>query len=274
MEVECRVAQVMFGPETGATPGWYPTGIAGGIGAAAAVGRLLRQDVATLANSMALAAAHASGTRGTHGAMSAYWPPAIAAGAGYSAAMLSSQGFTCPAGALSGPMGLIQMIAPRPAFDRALDGLGTAHVSEQSAAKIYPYGFISYAAISCALSLGRWSAAQGRLLERIDLHVSPTCARLGGNGAPSSAFEAQVSLACIVARVLADPDLAFAPVPENFAADHLHADLARQVNVVATPEMGNDQCRLVAPVRGQAGAEALMQAFDGIADLDDLAPLL
>lgn len=310
MEVECRVALALFGPETESAPAWYPTGIAGGIGAAAAVGRLLGQDRATLMTGMALAAAMASGTRGTHGAMSAFWPPAIAAASGYGAALLASQGFTCPAGALSGPSGLIQQIAPRPDFNRALNGLGKTHVCEAAAPKIYPYGFVAYAAISSALTLHRWPAAAGRVLKGVDLHVSPTCVRLGGNACPANSFEAQVSLACILARVLTDPGLAYTPVPEAFAADHAHADLAQRVRVIADPTLSNDQCRLTAqyedggqltvecdgapgsggnpippadvrekflrlvtPLRGADAASALMQRIGHMETLDDLAQL-
>lgn len=310
MEVECRLAIAMFGGDTGAVPGWYPTGIVGGIGAAAAAGRLLRLDVPTLITSMALAAAKASGTRGTHGAMSAFWPPAIAAEAGYRAAVMASLGYTCPAGALSGPMGLIQQIAPRPAFDQAMRGLGEDHVSAKTASKIYPYGFIAFGPINCALTLQRWKAAAGRRIDRIALHVSPTCARLGGNSLPKSSFEAQVSLACIVARVLTDPALAYAPVSEDFAADHPHADLARRVELIPEERLGDEQCkltvqyadggqltvdcdaapgsarspvgsaevrdkfrRLVTPIRGEQVTEWLMQSFDDLENLHDLTLL-
>lgn len=312
MEIECRVARALFAPEAGARAGWYPTGIAGGIGAAAATGRLLGQDPATMANSLALAASQASGTRGTHGAMSAYLPPAIAAEAGFKAALMADQGFTCPTGALDGPMGLARMIAATPAFDRALAGLGEVHVSTASAAKIYPYGFISYAVISCILCLHRWPAAEGREPERIELHVSPTCARLGANPLPQSAFDAQVSLPWIAARVLCDPALAFVPVDQDFLPyDPMVPGAARKVAVIAAPELGDEQARLEAhyagggklivdcnaapgsaanpvtpaevrakfqrlilPLRGPEATDSLLQTFDDLESLDDLARLL
>lgn len=310
MEIECRVAIAMFGPDTGAAPGWYPTGIAGGIGAAAAVGRLLGQDQATLVTAMALAATKAGGTRGTHGAMSAFWPPAIAASAGFTAALLAGRGFTCPSGALSGPSGLIQQIAPRPAFDDAVAGLGQMHVCEATAPKIYPYGFIAYAAISSALTLQRRPAAANRAMIRTELRVSPTCARLGGNARPANSSQAQVSLAWIVARVLSDPGLAHETVPETFVADHPHAELARRITVMADDALANDQCcltvhyadggqlmvecnaapgsarspvssaevqqkflRLVTPLCGADKAATLMQRMDQMETLNDLAQL-
>jgi 2-methylcitrate dehydratase PrpD len=307
MEVECRIAIAMFGRDTGAANGWYPTGLAGGIGAAAAVGRLLGQEEATLATSMALAAAKAAGTRGTHGAMSAYWPPAVAAEAGYSAAMMADLGFTCSHGALSGSAGVIQQIAPSPDVEAALAGLGSVHLCETTACKIYPYGFITYAAISCALSLGKWREARDRRLVRLRLHVSPTCARLGGKQIPMIASEAHVSLAYVVARVLSDPELAFAPVPEDFAPEEPFTNLAHLVDLVSDPELGNEQSRLVAeyedggrltvqcdaapgtksnpvgsgeigakflrlvtPILGKVEAESLLARFDDLEHVEDL----
>ena len=44
MEIECRLSSVIVAPGTGASGGWYITGVTGSIGAAAAVGRVLGLD--------------------------------------------------------------------------------------------------------------------------------------------------------------------------------------------------------------------------------------
>src|SRR6202023_2122887 len=69
MEIECRLSSIIVAPGTGSSGGWYITGVTGGIGAAAAVGRVLGFDRATLVSAMGLAAAQACGTRGTHASM-------------------------------------------------------------------------------------------------------------------------------------------------------------------------------------------------------------
>ena len=44
MEIECRLSSVIVAPGAGSSGGWYITGVTGGIGAAAAVGRVLGFD--------------------------------------------------------------------------------------------------------------------------------------------------------------------------------------------------------------------------------------
>lgn len=252
MEIECRLSAAMFNCGTGAATGWYPTGMAGGFGAAAAAGRLLELDAAGVETALALAASRASGTRGSHGAMTAYWPPALAAEAGFAAALMAQAGFTAGMGALSGPNGLLRQIAPTPDLDALLGGLGTQHRSEETAPKIYPYGFIAYAPIDCATR-----AAEGGEMASAVLTVSPTCAGLGGQALPSNMFEAQVALRLIVARTLADPASALRPVPEDFAVSTEDAGRAARVDLREDPALANDRARL--QVTYANGGEALFR---------------
>lgn len=308
MEIECRLAAALFGPRSGAAGGWYPTGITGGIGAAAAVGRLLGQDRDKIKISMGLAAAKASGTRGTHGAMSAYWPPAIAAEAGYSAALLAGSGFVGTISALTGKNGLIQQLAPHADLDAALAHLGDRYICETTSSKLYPYGFIAYAPIRCAIDLHEREISRGRVPSSVTLSVSPTCANLGGHALPANPFEAQVALRYIVAKVITDAEMAFEPVPDDFTVEARYADVARRIDLRTDDRLANDQCRmtvefedggnaeficmaapgnvknpisdydvrakflrLVSPIRGEAGALKLLGMIEALDELGDLS---
>ncbi|MFV0490693.1 MAG: MmgE/PrpD family protein [Pseudorhodobacter sp.] len=311
MEIECRLSAAMFNAGTGAANGWYPTGMAGGFGAAAAAGRLLGLDEGAMQAALALAACRASGIRGAHGAMSAYWPPAIAAEAGYAAALMADQGFTGSISALSGPNGLLRQVAAKPDLPAALDGLGQNHICESTAPKLYPYGFIAYAPIDCAMRLAKAAAAQGTSVATAVLSVSPTCARLGGHDLPANMFEAQVALRYIVARMLGDPAIAYTPVPDDFTIDPADAARAGLVEVRADPDLGNHQCvlqahfangdelviscdaapgsvenplpsgtiadkaqRLLITLHGEIAAAELMARLKALSDLEDLSVLL
>ena len=263
MEIECRVALALFNGDTGAATGWYPTGLAGGIGAAAATGRLLGQSEAMLQTSLALASAQASGTRGTHGAMSAYWPPAFAANAGYSAAMMSSAGFTSRIEALTGPNGMLAQIAPRPNAGVALDGLGQLDLCATTACKIFPYGFIAYAPIQCARDLH--DRTGGKDIAAMTLRVSEACAMLGGQELPANMFEAQVALRYIVAQVAIDKNAAFDPVYETFAVDPSIAALAAKINIVPVSRFSNDMCELIVTPDTQAPFTLHCKAAPGTA---------
>jgi 2-methylcitrate dehydratase PrpD len=246
MEIECRAALAMFGPGTQAMRGWYPTGIAGGIGAAAAVGHLLGFDSSRMETALGLAAARASGTRGTHGSMAAYWVPALAAESGYVAARLAEAGLSCGIASLTGANGLIRQIAPQPNVHAALEGLGERYICEMTACKPYPFGFIAHAAIKCCQDLHAQALQKGRRLSKLVLQVSPTAASLGGNPEPSSAYDAQVSLRYIAARVLCDPALAFEPVAEDFSIGNEIANTMGFISIEAWKDLEDQQCRCVA----------------------------
>src|SRR5262249_2266408 len=102
MEIECRLSTIIAAPGTGSRGGWYITGVTGGIGAAAALARALRLDRRTTVSALGLAAAQSCGVRGTHGAMACAYVPAIAAQAGFTAAMMARAGFDCGAAAVTG----------------------------------------------------------------------------------------------------------------------------------------------------------------------------
>ncbi|SER82429.1 MmgE/PrpD family protein [Psychrobacillus sp. OK032] len=246
MEIECRVALTMFGPETGAAMGWYPTGIAGGLGAAAAVGRLLGFDAARMETALGLAAARASGTRGTHGSMAAYWVPGLAAEAGYVSARLAEAGLSCGIASLTGANGLLMQVASRPNVEAGLDGLGTQHVCETTACKPYPFGFIASAVIKCCQDLHAKIQREERKLRKLVVRVSPTAAKLGGNSEPKTVFDAHVSLRYITARVLSNPASVFEPVNEDFFVSEEIAEISRCVIVEGDKTLHNEQARCLA----------------------------
>lgn len=311
MEIECRIALAMFGPKAQVPFGWYPTGLAGGIGAAAAVGHLLGFDEAQLRTAFGLAAARACGTRGTHGAMAASYVPALAAESGYVAAKLTQAGFTCDLTALSGRNGLIGLVASTPDGEAALGGLGRTFVCETTAFKAYPTGFISHAAMECCLDLHAQALQQGRRLERLEVFVSPVAHRLGGNHTPKNSFEAMVSLNYLCARVICDPDSAFEPIADAFIIPEDIARMQARITIAARDGLTDQQCRceatfsdgdvlalscsiplgsvqrplssamidrkfrrLVVPVYGEAAADDCLAALRQLRSMEDIAVLI
>ena len=75
IEIECRLSNLLLLPPAQANIGLFITGITGPIGAAAALGRLLQLDEEGMRSAIGLAAAQASGIRGTHGSMAAFFIP-------------------------------------------------------------------------------------------------------------------------------------------------------------------------------------------------------
>lgn len=223
MEVSCRMAVLMLDAKAHSASGWYPTGITGGIGAAVACGRLLKFDRDHMGQAMALAANYAAGTRGTHGSMAGSFVPAIAAGAGFQAAMLIKNGFTCSMNALTGKNGLIAQICQTPAIALASGPL------EPISCKPYPYGFIAFAPIACAMALSE----KAEQYEDVTLIVSPRVASLGFNAHPVTMYDGFVSLPYIVSRVLMAPETAYQPLPDVLTFAKGQRDLMASIRIIA-----------------------------------------
>jgi|GEM_PF-3385985 len=311
MEVECRVALALFAGKARGARGWYATGMTGGLGAAAALGRLMGLEQMQMESALGLAAAKASGTRGTHGSMAAHIVPGLAAESGFVAAGLARAGFTCGIAALTGANGLLRLVAGEPDLALASEGLGVSHVCETTACKPFPFGFIAHATIQCCLDAMASRGSDRRGIASVMLRVSPTAALLGSNPMPATVFEGHVALRYIAARVLLDPALAFEPLEDGFSVRADIAVLSKKVELVADAKLADAQAvcgitfddgtfteiccdrapgspgnpparaeteakflRLASPMIGAGRAEAWQRALGEMPDCPDISRLL
>ena len=244
MGVECRTALGFFGRNTPTSKCWYPTGVAGGMGGAVAAGQLLHLNRGQMESAIGLAAAYASGTRGTHGGMSGSWVPGIAAEAGYTSARLAENGFTAPISSLTGENGLFNAINPDAPYDKVFEGLGDRYVCETTACKPYPFGFISFAVIKCCLDMAEQLKKAGSPIDQVRLFLSSTSYDLGRNPTPANMNQAMVSLRYITARILSDPQSAYVPLEDNFVIPENVKELMEHVTLYEDKSLRNDQARL------------------------------
>jgi 2-methylcitrate dehydratase PrpD len=202
MEIECRVATAIAAPASGAHKGWYMTGLAGGIGAAAALARAMRLDHAQAVAAMGLAAVHAGGLRASHGSMAIACVPAAAARQALYAAHLARGGFSCSDIAIDGRNGLLNVIAPAAGTSGLDAGLGSTFELMNNAYKPYPCGIVIHPAIDACLEVAAAAGFRWRDVERIELEVHPDALALCWRRLPASELDAQVSLYHWVAAAL------------------------------------------------------------------------
>ncbi|HET8567374.1 MAG TPA: MmgE/PrpD family protein, partial [Candidatus Limnocylindria bacterium] len=124
-EVTMRVGNALD-PASSYERGFHPTGVAGVFGAAVAAGRLLGLDQGALVRAIGIAGTMASGSMEylADGAWTKRLNPAWAAHAGIVAAGLARTGFTGPAGALDGRLGVLRGYTDHPLPERLTDRLG------------------------------------------------------------------------------------------------------------------------------------------------------
>ena len=201
MELECRVSCALS--QGGANQGWYMTGLSGGIGAAAAVGCLLKLTHEQMVYAMGLAAIQASGTRATHGSMAITFVPGIAARDGLVAAYLAAADFSCSAIAIDGRNGLLQVLTGGHDATAILEGLGVRFEMLNNAVKPYPCGIVIHPSIDSCLKLVQQHQLKHQDIARISLRVHPDALNLCWRKQPETVLDAQVSLyhwvaACVV----------------------------------------------------------------------------
>lgn len=137
-DVMCAVGE-LIGPAESYARGFHPTGVAGILGAAAAVSRLLGLDPAQVGNALAIAANTASGSLEflADGSWTKRLNAGAAAAGGVRAARLAEAGFEAPATWLTGRDGWLRLYGDGLPADRRLElalGRGVATTS----IKLYP----------------------------------------------------------------------------------------------------------------------------------------
>lgn len=193
MELECRLSNAIAAGG-GSNLGWYMTGLSGGVGAAAAVGRLLGLSREQMIWALGLAASQASGFRATHGSMAITHVPGVAARSGLASAYMASAGFTCSDHAIDGRNGLLQVLSAKADVARLTDRLGTEYELLRNTYKPYPCGIVIHPAIDACLHLVKEKGVASSQIRRVDLRVHPDAMNLTWRKLPSTELDAQVSL--------------------------------------------------------------------------------
>jgi 2-methylcitrate dehydratase PrpD len=240
MEIECRLSNVLLLPPARAEVGWFVTGLTGPIGAAAALGRLLRLDERRMRAAIGLAATQAAGFRGTHGSMAAFLVPAHAARTGVLAAGLASRGFTCMDNVLEGGKGFVDVFGKGGSLHRAVDGLGDRFELLANAYKPYPSGIVVHPGIDACLDIA------GRLppdaaIAAVRLRVHPLALELCGRRDPRTPVEAQLSLFHWAAATLLQRAAGIGVLRQACIDDHSIGALRSRIDAIADPALERDE---------------------------------
>jgi 2-methylcitrate dehydratase PrpD len=194
IETECRLSNALVVPPARCHLGFYMTGLTGGVGAAAAVGKILGLDVQHMTWAIGIAAVQGDGFRDTHATMCSSFVPAQAARNGMIAAMLARKGFTCSDKALEAPNGFADVHAHPANLDVVTEGWGTRYETRATAYKPYPCGIFTHPSIEACLSIVKSRELDASTVDKVVLEVHPLAKTLTARPEPRSALDAQVSV--------------------------------------------------------------------------------
>lgn len=194
VELECRLCKSVSVPPAKGSMAWSGTGISGGFGAAAAVGKLMGLDTLHMRRALGIALAQASGIRAMHGTMMTPMMPAQAGQSGLKAALLAEQGFTAGLNALEGKYGFLTVFAEQADHDALAGGLGTRFEILRNTYKPYPCGIVIHPIIDACLQLRRDHGVTADRIARVAIQASPGTMALCNNRNPKDEMQAHVSL--------------------------------------------------------------------------------
>ncbi|MEI7712192.1 MAG: MmgE/PrpD family protein [Rhodospirillales bacterium] len=194
VELECRLCKAISVPPAKGSMAWSGTGITGGFGAVAAVGKLLKLDTERMRWAMGIALSQASGFRAMHGSMNASMMPAQGAPVGLRAGILAERGFTASATALEGKYGYLTVFCETPDLDALAGGLGSRFELLSNTYKAYPCGIVIQPIIDACLQLRREKGVVADGIARVYIQASPGTMALCNNRNPKDELQAHVSL--------------------------------------------------------------------------------
>jgi len=201
-ELQCRIGMMLVEPPAECGVGLSMQGLAGTIGAAIAVGKLIGLNEEAMVRCIGIAANSVCGLREAHASMGSAFTPGNAARAGMMAALLAEGGYNISPAMLEGVKGFAVSYASNPVPEVAVRELGKHWEILANAYKPYPSGFVIHPAVDAALDLTRAAGYDAAAIEKIVIAVNPLTIALCDRPHAANRRQASVSVQHWVAAAL------------------------------------------------------------------------
>lgn len=195
VEAECKLGLSVTPEHYGV--GWHITSTTGSIGAAVAVGKLLRLNVTHMQNAIGLASTQVVGMQVFFGSDTKSFHVGRAAQGGMLAALLARNGYTSALDALEAKYGWLHVVSTRENATAYFDQLGKIWEIEKNTFKPYPCGIVMHPTIDGSIQISTEMASSGlaaKDIRSIELRVNPEVLILTGKKTPKTGLEAKFSI--------------------------------------------------------------------------------
>jgi len=244
IEMECRLSKaVSVAPACGSIA-WSQTGIAGGFGAAIAVGKLLGLNKKQLTWAMGTALSQAAGFRAMHGSMNLHMMHARTAPSGIQSALLARGGFTSSEAAIDGKFGFASVFSERPNLGALTKDLGSIFELSANTYKPYPCGIVIHPIIDACLQLRSKLTQMADPIVQVQIKAYREVLTLTYRKQPKDALEAQVSVYYWAAVALLKGRAGLAELGAEFLTDASIAALQERIQVETDASMAIDQAEV------------------------------
>jgi len=246
VEVECRIADAINPRHY--QSGFHSTATMGGLGAAMAVGKILRLKEEQLIRALGIAASMASGLRENFGTMTKPLHAGRAAENGVSAALLARDGFTAATNILEARRGFFNAMAGGCDESKISGRLGAPYFMKEPgiSVKPYPSGSLSHPAQDLILDLVRQHDLGAADIEHIDVGTNSNVPNALIYPMPKTALEGKFSIPFCMAIAVLERKAGIAEFQDRKVRDKKVIELMKRVTLSVDDELerlGYDQVR-------------------------------
>jgi len=246
VEVECRIADAINPRHY--QDGFHSTATMGGIGAAMAVGKILKLKEEQLLRTLGITASMASGLRENFGTMTKPLHAGRAAENGVSAALLARDGFTAAANILEARRGFFNAMAGGCDESKISGRLGSPYFMKQPGISIKPYpsGSLSHPAQDLILDLVKAHELHADEVEHIDVGTNSNVPNALIYPMPKTALEGKFSIPFCMAIAVLEGKAGIAQFQDRKVRDRRVVDLMKRVTLYVDDDLeklGYDQVR-------------------------------
>lgn len=226
--------------------GWHITGTTGSIGAAVAVGKLMKLNEDQMAHAIGISSVQVTGLREMFGSDTKSFHPGRAAQNGLLAALCAEQGFTSSLQALEAKRGWANVVAGggTPQLQRYMAELGETWEIESNAFKPFPCGIVCHPAIDACIQLHQEIQSSGQKIEDIESvseKVHPLVVELTSKRTPKDGLEGKFSVFHGSAVGLLFGKAAPAQYADEVVRDAAVINLRDKVEIEAREELAADE---------------------------------
>jgi 2-methylcitrate dehydratase PrpD len=246
VEVECRIADAINPHHY--QSGFHSTATVGGLGAAMAVGKILRFKEEQLIRALGIAASMASGLRENFGTMTKPLHAGRAAENGVSAALLARAGFTAANNILEARRGFFNAMAGGFDVQKISGRLGSPYFMKQPGISIKPYpsGSLSHPAQDSILDLVREHDLRAADIAQIEVGTNSNVPNALIYPMPKTALEGKFSIPFCMAIAVLERKAGIAQFQDRKVRDKKVIELMKRVTLYVDDELeklGYDQVR-------------------------------
>ncbi|MDM5200583.1 MmgE/PrpD family protein [Fictibacillus enclensis] len=241
-EVEARLALTVYPSHY--WRGWHITGTVGGIGAAAAISKLMNLDTERTAYSLGIAATDPTGLREMFGTMTKPYHPGKAAMNGLLAALLGEQGFTSSLAPLEAERGFIKVLSEEADLALLTEEWGTKWEVEKNSYKPFASGIVTHPAIDGIIMLADQYRLEPENIQSIEIKGHPLVKELTSKEKITTGLEGKFSVYHCVAAGLLHGKAGVKEFTDECVNDHQFKEIRNKTKLVIDQSLKEDQAEV------------------------------